>query len=316
MGIGLRRISLKLKNVGNTVREMNEFDYLFKIVVVGDGGVGKTAITVRFAEGVFRDDYKMTIGVDFSIKTINVPINGQTRRVKLQIWDTGGQERFSYVRPLYYKGAVGGLIIFDLTNRKSYENLPRWFTEIANNCVSLPMLLVGNKSDLPDREVAQSEIQALAKDHNVLYFESSAKSGQSVDAIFQQLSSNLVMIEEGQVAPEEIDADAKRHKEYIEKYMGLAEQAYGEINTANYQEALKLLKEAYYYAKEIEYQEGKKWIEEQTQLIIEILRQQESNVTQEAGVHMYCAYCNQRYRVSRVGNIKCPKCGNYLAGEA
>ncbi len=301
--------------MGNTVSAMNEFDYLFKIVVVGDGGVGKTALTVRFAEGVFRDDYKMTIGVDFSIKTINVAINGQTRRVKLQIWDTGGQERFSYVRPLYYKGAVGGLIVFDLTNRKSYENLSRWFTEIANNCVSLPLLLVGNKSDLPDREVAHSEIEALASGHNVLYFESSAKSGQSVDAIFENLSTNLVMIEEGQVAQEEVDAEAKKHKEYIEKYMGLAEKAYGEINKASYQEALKLLKEAYYYAKEIEYQEGKKWIEEQTQLIIEILRQQEEKVTQEAAVHMYCAYCNQRYRVSRVGNIRCPKCGNYLSGE-
>ncbi|NVM28634.1 MAG: GTP-binding protein [Candidatus Helarchaeota archaeon] len=294
---------------------MSEFDYLFKIVVVGDGGVGKTALTVRFAEGVFRDDYKMTIGVDFSIKTIKVPINGETRNVKLQIWDTGGQERFSYVRPLYYKGAVGGLIVFDLTSRKSYENLSRWFTEVSNNCVSIPVILVGNKSDLPDREVAHSEIEKIAANQKLPYFESSAKSGLSVNTIFEKLSSTLVMIEEGQVVQEEIDPEAQKHKQYIEKYMALAEQAYGYINKANYEEALKLLKEAYYYAKEIEYQEGKKWIEEQTQLIIQMLRQQESKATQEAAVYMYCAYCNQRYRVSRVGNIRCPKCGNYLSGE-
>lgn len=294
---------------------MNEFDYLFKIVVVGDGGVGKTAITVRFAEGVFRDDYKMTIGVDFSIKTITVPINGGIRRVKLQIWDTGGQERFSYVRPLYYKGAVGGLIVFDLTNRKSYENLNRWFTEVSNNCVSIPLMLVGNKADLPDREVSPAEIQNLINNHKIQYFESSAKSGQSVNTIFENLSSTLIMIEEGHFAQEEVDAEAQKHKDYIEKYMALAEQAYGEINKTNYQEALKLLKDAYYYAKEIEYTEGKKWIEEQTQLILQILRQQESAVTKEAAIFMYCAFCNQRYRVSKVGNIRCPKCNNYLSGE-
>ena len=257
----------------------------------------------------------MTIGVDFSIKTITVPTNGESRRVKLQIWDTGGQERFSYVRPLYYKGAVGGLIVFDLTNRKSYENLDRWFSEIANNCVSIPLMLVGNKADLPDREVAQSEIQAIANNHNITYYESSAKSGQSVNTIFEQLSTNLVLIEEGQVAQEEYDAETLRHKEYIEKYMSLAEQAYDKINKLDYQSALQVLKQAYYYAKEIEYQAGKKWIEEQTQLIIQILRQQESKLIQEAGVHMYCAYCNQRYRVSKVGNIRCPTCGNYLSGE-
>ncbi|MFX1298436.1 MAG: hypothetical protein ACFFD2_26720, partial [Promethearchaeota archaeon] len=146
--------------------------------------------------------------------------------------------------------------------------------------------------------------------------ESSAKSGQSVNSIFQELATNLVLIEEGRLIQEEIDTETKKHKEYIEKYMSLAEQAYEEINKPNYQEALKLLKEAYYYAKEIEYQEGKKWIEEQTQLIIQILRQQESALTQEeAAIHMYCAYCKQRYRVSKVGNIRCPKCGNYLSGE-
>ena len=124
---------------------MSEYDYLFKVIVVGDGAVGKTAITIRFAEGRFEEHYKMTIGVDFAIKLIQVA----GYKVKLQVWDTGGQERFSYIRPLYYKGAMAALAIFDLTNRESYDNLPKWFQEVADNCGAIPLMLVGNKVDLP-----------------------------------------------------------------------------------------------------------------------------------------------------------------------
>ena len=295
---------------------MSEFDYLFKIIVVGDGGVGKTAIAMRFADGVFRDDYKMTIGVDFSIKTINVHIDGEMRRVKLQIWDTGGQERFSYTRPLYYKGAVGGLVVFDLANRKSFENLDRWFTEITHNCVSLPIILVGNKADLPNREIVRAEVESIANNRNIVYFESSAKSGQSINAIFEKLAETIVLMEEGQIISEEHDTKARKHKKSIEQYLALAEQAHEEINKLNYQEALDLLKRAYNHAKEIEYHEGKKWIEEQTQLILQILKQQKDPATHEISIYMYCAFCNRQYRVTRIGNIRCPKCRNYLASQA
>ncbi|NVM56471.1 MAG: GTP-binding protein, partial [Candidatus Helarchaeota archaeon] len=260
---------------------MSEYDYLFKIIVVGDGGVGKTAIAMRFAEGVFHDDYKMTIGVDFSIKTINVPIDREIRRVKLQIWDTGGQERFSYTRPLYYKGAVGGIVVFDLANRRSFENLGRWFDEITHNCVSLPLILVGNKADLPTRKIVDTEAEAIANTRAIGYFETSAKSGQSINAVFEKLAETIVLMEERQIISEEHNIEAKRHKISIEQYLALAEQAYEEINKLNYQEALKLLKKAYDFAKEIEYREGKKWIEEQTQLILQILNQQKAHATQE-----------------------------------
>ncbi|MHA1301409.1 MAG: GTP-binding protein [Candidatus Helarchaeota archaeon] len=167
---------------------MSEYDYLFKVIVVGDGAVGKTAITIRFAEGRFEEHYKMTIGVDFAIKLIE--ISGY--KVKLQVWDTGGQERFSYIRPLYYKGAMAALAIFDLTNRESFENLPKWFQEVAENCGAIPLMLVGNKSDLPDRAVESAEARDLATKLGVEYFEASAKSGDNINSLFRRLGEILL----------------------------------------------------------------------------------------------------------------------------
>ncbi|MHA1314999.1 MAG: GTP-binding protein [Candidatus Helarchaeota archaeon] len=167
---------------------MSEYDYLFKIIVVGDGAVGKTAITIRFAEGRFEDHYKMTIGVDFAIKLVEV--GGY--KIKMQVWDTGGQERFSYIRPLYYKGAMAALAIFDLTNRESYDNLPKWFSEVAENCGGIPLILVGNKADLPDRAVATSEAQALAEQMGIYFYEASAKNGKNIHDLFTKLAEVLL----------------------------------------------------------------------------------------------------------------------------
>jgi len=250
-----------------------DFDYLFKVIIVGDGGVGKTAIAVRFAEGVFREDYKMTIGVDFSIRTIDIPINEGVRKVKFQIWDTGGQERFSYTRPLYYKGAVGGMVVFDLTDRTSFDHLEKWFTEVEKSCVSIPLLLVGNKADLPGRQISREEAESFAKSSGSTYYESSAKSGQGINAIFEKLGKIIVMKEEGLIE-QEVTEDQKRRKEFIEQYMTLALQANNAINDTHFQDALKLLKEAYKYAKELDYEDGKKWIEEQTTLILRIVKGQ------------------------------------------
>ncbi|MFX1501332.1 MAG: GTP-binding protein, partial [Promethearchaeota archaeon] len=129
-----------------------EYDYLFKSIVVGDGGVGKTALTLRFSKGFFTEDYKMTIGVDFHVKTINIDALEGPIRAKLQIWDTGGQERFSSIRPMYYRGSLGALLIFDLTNASSFDHLPQWIEEVrANVKTEIPLLLVGNKSDLVEQ---------------------------------------------------------------------------------------------------------------------------------------------------------------------
>ena len=107
-----------------------DYNYLFKNIVVGDGGCGKTAIATRFSQGYFLEQYKLTIGVEFFVKTITIK---DGIKVKLQIWDTGGQERFQYVRPLYYRGAMGAILLFDLTNRESFDHIPRWMEEVKKN---------------------------------------------------------------------------------------------------------------------------------------------------------------------------------------
>ncbi len=193
-----------------------EYDYLFKSIVVGDGGVGKTALTLRFSKGFFTEDYKMTIGVDFHVKTIAIDSNEGPIRSKLQIWDTGGQERFSSIRPMYYRGSLGALLIFDLTNSSSFEHLPQWIEEVrANVKTEIPLLLVGNKSDLVDqRAVSLEEINSFTYNFNLYYMETSAKTGEGVGDCFyilaclmigsgvpDQLISNSIVFNPGQISP-------------------------------------------------------------------------------------------------------------------
>ena len=173
----------------------DEYDYLFKSIVVGDGGVGKTALTLRFSKGFFTEDYKMTIGVDFHVKTIKIDTEEEGQiLVKLQIWDTGGQERFSSIRPMYYRGALGALLIFDLTSDESFEHLPQWIEEVRANVKSeVPLLLVGNKSDLVDlRAVSLDVINGFTEKFNLYYMETSAKTGEGVGDCFYILACLMV----------------------------------------------------------------------------------------------------------------------------
>ena len=174
-----------------------EYDYLFKSIVVGDGGVGKTALTLRFSKGFFQEKYKMTIGVDFHVKTIDIQTDNGVVKTKLQIWDTGGQERFSSIRPMYYRGALGALLIFDLTSISSFEHLPQWIEEVrANANEEIPLLLVGNKDDLIDqRMVALEEINEFTEEFTLYYMETSAKTGDNVGDCFYILA--CLMIGEG-----------------------------------------------------------------------------------------------------------------------
>ncbi|MFX0021666.1 MAG: GTP-binding protein [Candidatus Hermodarchaeota archaeon] len=171
-----------------------EYDYLFKSIVVGDGGVGKTALTLRFSKGFFTEDYKMTIGVDFHVKTIAIDSVEGPIRAKLQIWDTGGQERFSSIRPMYYRGSLGALLIFDLTNSASFEHLPQWIEEVrANVKTEIPLLLVGNKSDLVEqRAVSLEEINTFTNNFNLYYMETSAKTGEGVGDCFYILACLMI----------------------------------------------------------------------------------------------------------------------------
>merc|ERR1712100_792056 len=127
-----------------------EYDYLFKLLLIGDSGVGKSCLLLRFADDTYTDSYISTIGVDFKIRTIE--LDGKT--IKLQIWDTAGQERFRTITSSYYRGAHGIIVVFDVTDQESFENVKHWLQEIdkyANEGVM--KLLVGNKSDLQSKKV-------------------------------------------------------------------------------------------------------------------------------------------------------------------
>ena len=181
---------------------VEEYDYLFKSIVVGDGGVGKTALTLRFSKGFFTEDYKMTIGVDFHVKTITIETFEGPIKCKLQLWDTGGQERFSSIRPMYYRGSLGTILVFDLTNAASFEHLPQWIEEVRSNIkAEIPVLLLGNKSDLTaQRVVSLQEINNFTRDFNLYYMETSAKTGDGVGDCFYILACLMI----GQGVPDQL----------------------------------------------------------------------------------------------------------------
>lgn len=167
------------------------FDFLFKIVLIGDCGVGKTCVVQRFKSGNFVERHGNTIGVDFSMKTVTV----DGKKVKLQIWDTAGQERFRTITQSYYRSANGVIIVYDITKRSSFLGLQRWIEEVRRYTASNVMLiLVGNKCDMESlREVEFVEAEAMCEYiPEILYvMEASAKDNTNVDQAFLCLASEL-----------------------------------------------------------------------------------------------------------------------------
>ncbi|XP_044764230.1 ras-related protein Rab-35 [Coccinella septempunctata] len=158
-----------------------DYDHLFKLLIIGDSGVGKSSLLLRFADNTFTGNYITTIGVDFKIKTIN--IDGQ--KVKLQIWDTAGQERFRTITSTYYRGTHGVIVVYDVTNGESFANVKRWLHEIEQNCDVVNRVLVGNKNDTPERKVVLTEdAQRFADTMNIQLFETSAKDNMNVEDMF------------------------------------------------------------------------------------------------------------------------------------
>ena len=162
-----------------------DFDYLFKVVIVGDSGVGKSNILLRFTENNFSFSFHPTIGVDFKIKTFKV----DNFTIKLQLWDTAGQERFKNVANTYYKGAHAVLLVYDITNPNTFNNIERWIDEVEKySDAMLVRLLIGNKVDLGDqRKVSQSEAKQLAEKLKVNFLETSAKDTINIEEAFQCL---------------------------------------------------------------------------------------------------------------------------------
>ncbi|CDS42331.1 ras protein rab 8b [Echinococcus multilocularis] len=154
------------------------YDYLFKLLLIGDSGVGKTSLLFQFTEEQFNATFIATIGIDFKIRTIDV----EGKKIKLQIWDTAGQERFRTITTAYYRGAMGIMLVYDITQYQSFRNIKQWLTNIDDHANSdVERMLLGNKCDMvSQRQVTKEEAQEFAKNHNIEFLETSAKEGENL----------------------------------------------------------------------------------------------------------------------------------------
>ncbi|MCO5604562.1 hypothetical protein L7F22_058730 [Adiantum nelumboides] len=164
-------------------------DYIFKIVLTGDSAVGKSNLLSRYARDEFHASSKTTIGVEF--QTQSMVIDG--KRIKAQIWDTAGQERFKAVTSAYYRGAVGALVVYDISRRQSFDDISRWLEELrVHSDMSVVAMLVGNKSDLQNlREVSQEEGRSLAESEGMYFMETSALDSTNVNKAFQTVVTEI-----------------------------------------------------------------------------------------------------------------------------
>ncbi|XP_069048124.1 ras-related protein Rab-19 [Lepisosteus oculatus] len=167
------------------------FDFLFKIILIGDSDVGKTCVVQRFRSGIYTESQQNTIGVDFTVRTLDI----EGKRVKIQVWDTAGQERFRTITQSYYRSAHGAVIAYDITRRATFESVPHWIHEVEKyGAANVVLVLVGNKSDLAlHRQVLFEDACALAEEKGILAaLETSAKEAQNVDEAFLLMARELM----------------------------------------------------------------------------------------------------------------------------
>uniref|UniRef100_A0A6U0H9X0 Ras-related protein Rab-11A n=1 Tax=Helicotheca tamesis TaxID=374047 RepID=A0A6U0H9X0_9STRA len=165
------------------------YDYLFKVILLGDSGVGKSNLKTRFTENTFDLESKSTIGVEFATKTIEI----EGKVIKAQIWDTAGQERYRAITAAYYRGAVGALLVYDIAARESFDNLRRWMHELKEYAEpNIVIMLVGNKSDLEHmRSVETEEGMGFCEEHNLAFIETSALKASGVDSAFKNILAEI-----------------------------------------------------------------------------------------------------------------------------
>eukprot|EP01133_Synstelium_polycarpum_P007690 gene7690-9002_t len=169
---------------------MAEEETLYKIILVGESAVGKSCILVRFTDNTFTPHFAPTLGVDFNVKTIRNKETGQT--VKLQLWDTAGQERFKSITQTFYRGSHGVIVVYDITDTKSFERCRTWIEDINQYSAGMVIVLVGNKSDLNEkRKVSFEQGKALADELGIKFLETSAKENLNVNNVFDMIVQDI-----------------------------------------------------------------------------------------------------------------------------
>mmetsp|Transcript_23833 Transcript_23833/g.33586 ORF Transcript_23833/g.33586 Transcript_23833/m.33586 type:complete len:216 (-) Transcript_23833:281-928(-) len=174
------------------------YSYLFKYIIIGDTGVGKSCLLMQFTDKRFQSVHDLTIGVEFGVKMISV----EGEQVKLQIWDTAGQESFRSITRSYYRGAAGALVVYDITRRETFQHVETWLKEARQSAnPATVIMLVGNKADLEHRrQVSYEEAEQFAKDEGLLFFETSAKTAANVEETFFHTASQIYQqIKEGNI---------------------------------------------------------------------------------------------------------------------
>ena len=169
-----------------------KYDYIFKLILIGSSGVGKSSILKRYIQKIFEEEYTCTIGVDFFMKSLNI----SNKSIKLQLWDTAGTEKFKSITTGYYRGANAAFVVFDLTYKSSFESVSEWiqnYYKYSNPDSEKYVILIGNKSDLKEkREISGEEIYDFAKNNKIKYFETSAKNGENIDECFYFIAEKLM----------------------------------------------------------------------------------------------------------------------------
>lgn len=170
-------------------RSDDDYDYLFKLVLIGDSGVGKSNLLSRFTRNEFSLESKSTIGVEFATRSIHV----DDKIIKAQIWDTAGQERYRAITSAYYRGAVGALLVYDVSRQVTFENVQRWLKELRDHTdANIVIMLVGNKADLRHlRAVSMEDAKAFAEKENIFFMETSALESMNVENAFTEVLSQI-----------------------------------------------------------------------------------------------------------------------------
>ena len=173
-----------------------------KILTIGESGVGKTCILLRYTDNKFIKHHLTTIGIDYKTKDVNI----NNKSIKLKIWDTAGQERFRNITQQYYKGADGIVLVFDLTDRNSFEKIREWVKQIQSYTQkeSIAIVLLGNKCDAENKAVTSQEANEIANEYNMKFFETSAMNNINIEESFTQLSTQIMKIKEAKNASSEV----------------------------------------------------------------------------------------------------------------